>query len=282
MKGLLIDAHCHLADPRLLGRQDELFRRCEEKGIGAFIQGGVGPDDWRRQLTLARSYPGRVHPCFGLHPGFVSDASEDGARSRMGNRLEEALGLLPRLLSQAVGLGELGLDFSHRTSVESHELQKEVFVRQLELVRASPLPLVLHVVRAHGPALDLLRAHAPYPRGGLIHSFSASWEVADQYLALGFTISVGGAVTREKGFETLKRAVARFPPDRLVIESDSPDQAPDRFDPLWPGLNDPRSLWSVAKALSGGIARNGGPAHSPEELLRESRRTLVRIFALES
>lgn len=273
-----IDAHCHLADPRFHGRHDELIRLCGERGIGAFVQGGVDPDDWGRQVALARRYPGRIHPCFGVHPWFVSRAHEEGNRSAV----EEALRILPDYLGQGVGLGELGLDFSQRTSPESRGLQEEVFIRQLELARARPLPLVLHVVQAHGPAVAILRAYSPYPRGGLIHSFGAGRQIAGEYLALGFTISVGAAVARERGSETLRRAVARLPPDRVVLESDSPDQSPHGFEPAWPGLNDPRSLWIVARALGELQAREGGPAPRPEELLLRSRRNLVGIFGLES
>ena len=278
--GRYIDAHCHLADPRLDSGRDALIAECEKRGIGAFIQGGVDPEDWERQLELVRRYPGRVFPCFGIHP-WVSGATPSDS-----GRLERALDELPKYLQRGVGLGETGLDHGRKMDPAGFARQEQVFKHQLEIVRSRPLPLILHIVHAHAEALAILEELGPFPRGGLVHSFGGSREIADRYLKLGFTISVGGSVTR-KGFETLKRAVVGLPLDRIVIESDSPDQIPEGFEG-WTcdaatgtgasSLNDPRSLWTVAEAI-GSLRRDGISAAG---LLDRSRENLIRIFGLES
>jgi TatD DNase family protein len=274
---MYIDAHCHLTDPRYAGRLDELFLLAEQAGVRGFILGGEGPADWERQRELMQSRlgSGRVFPVFGVHPWFV-DARQGSAEGRA--EVEAALALLPGLLSECVGVGELGLDYGKKRSEAGHSYQREVFERQLVIVREAALPMVLHVVHAHGEALECLRGHGPFPRGGLVHAFSGSAETAQQYLSLGLTISVGGAVTGVRGYETLKRAVKTLPGDRLVVESDCPDFKPEGYPGLLvsgEGLNDPGSLPIIAEAL--GKLR----AEPAELILARSRENLERLFGLE-
>ena len=99
--------------------------------------------------------------------------------------------------------------------------------------------------------------------------------VADAYIKLGLSISLGSAVTR-KGFERLKQAVVTFPVEKIVIESDSPDQPSPRFEGQ---LNEPLSIWDVAQAVAQAVAEL--KKVSPKEILLQSRRNLMRIFGLE-
>lgn len=68
----MFDVHCHLADPRIFQNLDEIVARSIEKGVTGFLQGGVGPDDWKRQKELKNRFPEQIIPCFGLHPYWVS------------------------------------------------------------------------------------------------------------------------------------------------------------------------------------------------------------------
>jgi TatD DNase family protein len=193
-------------------------------------------------------------------------------------QLEHALKILPEYLGQgAVAIGELGIDLGAKTDPKTEELQTEVFTRQLAIAKSAGLPLVLHIVKAHPQALQLLAEHGPWPRGGLVHAFSGSYEIAKEYELQGFTISIGGVAARQ-GYETLKRALKRIALDKFVIESDSPDQIPDGYQGFEEGTNDPRSVWTVAKA----ICRHRGDASiSPKDLLEKSRENLIRLFGLE-
>jgi Tat protein secretion system quality control protein TatD with DNase activity len=87
--------------------------------------------------------------------------------------------------------------------------------------------LVLHIVQAHQLAIELLKEQPLPSRPGLIHGFSASAEMAHEYISLGFLISIGPSFLK-KGFKQLKRAVMNIKMEDLVIESDSPR---DRLEP---------------------------------------------------
>lgn len=254
-----IDAHCHLADVRFDQNRQEVLDRAREMDIHHFIQGGVNPSDWRRQITLN---DGSWLLCFGLHPYYVAEQSKEACEKD----LEELESLLP----QALALGECGLDYSNKTPTASYDLQRYVFEKQLHMAKAHDKPLILHVVRAHGKALNLLKSVSSSWRG-IVHGFNGSVEVARAYMDLGFSLSIGGALTR-KGHNKLKDAVSHIPLDQLVVESDAPDMAPtDWGHPL----NEPASLWVNAKAI--------GYFHlmSAEDVLLQSRRNLCRIFDLE-
>lgn len=255
-----IDAHCHLADPRFDGCLSEVLGRARAAGIDRFLQGGVDPADWERQETLKEE---GCLPCFGLHPWFVNQAPH--------SEIESALELLRASLPRAYALGELGLDFGKRMDAQRFELQRDLFRQQLQIAKVQEMPIVLHLVACHGEAPQILRKVAPQWRG-LVHGFTGSWEVAQQYLDLGLSLSVGGAVARN-GYKKLKNGLKRIPNGRLVVESDAPDMAPATYPRP---LNEPDSMHLVAQAV--GALRD----QSAETVLQQSAENLCHIFHLEA
>jgi TatD DNase family protein len=276
-----IDAHCHLADPRFAGSLEDVLARSREAGIGAWVQGGVDPADWDRQLVIQKQHPGQIYTSFGLHPWWVARSSKA--------EFEQGLKLLAVRFKEADGLGELGLDYGPRLEAsletnmtldrdEARAWQSEAFERQLELLKTTPKPLVLHIVRAHEDALDILQKYSKagvFERGGLVHSFSGPREIAQKYLDLGFSLSISGGIVR-KGFETLKRAVSYIPLDRLLVETDSPDQALPNQAQNDRQLNEPTALIEIARAIAGLRSKHGG--ESAERILEQSARNITRIF----
>lgn len=286
-----IDAHSHLADPRISGNVVALLEEARQAGISGWLQGGLHPTDWKRQKELASEAWGRgIHPVFGVHPWWVAECQDselEAALRALESELEREAGL-EREDRSFVAIGEAGLDHAGRFSRETHGRQLHAFERQLELAARFELPLVLHVVQAHGPALELLEAYRGRLRGGLVHSFSRGPELAARYLELGFLVSVSGAVTR-KGFESLKRAVVKIPDESLVLETDCPDQAIEGQalegqalegqDRKAGSINAPANLLRVAHAVS---ALRGPGKGSAAELLERSTANLRRVFGLKS
>lgn len=260
-----VDAHCHLADPRFDGI-DDVMERSLKAGVSRWIQGGVDPQDWDRQLELRRRFGGGVLPVFGLHPWWVIEHFLDIEIETAFERLESQLHL-------AVALGELGLDFGPRSKgPEDRERQTQVFREQLKLADRFSKPIVLHIVRAHEEAIKVLQEHRVGPgvgsNRGIVHSFSGDESAAAAYVQLGLGLSISGAVTK-KGYTALKKAVKTIPGECLVIETDAPDQAPEASK-----LNEPSSLIRVAQAV--GAIRD----ESAETILKRSTENLERIFKL--
>ncbi|HUP56638.1 MAG TPA: TatD family hydrolase [Bdellovibrionota bacterium] len=258
-----IDGHCHLSDPRLENRIEQVVHESRLAGVDGWVQGGVSPEDWDRQERLsARIGGGRVLTSFGLHPWWVTRAS--------GEELKEGMSQLLERLPRADAAGEMGLDYSERNrGEEKADVQAEAFRSQLRMAQDVRKPLVLHIVgaKAHTQALDILAEFAPFPKGGLVHSFSASQELAERYVALGFLLSISGAATKA-GFQKLKKALDWLPAEHLVIETDSPDQPPAGVE----GLNEPSRLLEVAQAVA--ELRN----ESTEAVLDRSAANLRKLF----
>lgn len=237
---MYVDSHCHLDDDAFDADRDAVIARARAVGVESFVLAGVDPATWTRQRALAETRPGFVWSA-GLHPMRAATFSNSDARA--------ALDALPSCFSgpsPARALGETGLDarFVPRDSIER---QLVVFREQLALARAIDVPVILHVLGrgTHLRALDAMRSDGVPRRGGVVHSYSGSAELAVEYLALGLSISFSASVCRITA-DRAHRAAASVPLERLLVETDSPDLAPPGRD----RRNEPAALLDVAEAMA--------------------------------
>lgn len=247
-KLMVIDAHSHWSDLRWSQDVEHLAVRIQQlkkRGIDFFMQAGVDPEDWNRQIKIHLKFPEAFGLCFGLHPYMVADYFKNNQQIQA----EQALDFLSQLLPKAMALGETGLDFREKIlgtekPEEAMAFQIEMFENQIQLAKAFQKPLVLHIVRAHEKALQVLQIwNKNY--SGLVHAFTGSIETAEQYIKLGFLISLGTAVTFKKNHK-LHQCVKKIPLSSFVIETDSPDQPPEGTE----GLNQPENLLKVAEKIA--------------------------------
>lgn len=211
----MIDAHCHLDLGAFDADRERCIERARELGVCGYVVAGVGPAGWESQRALERRWP-EARAAFGLHPWFVADMRDE--------QLEPALEQLAEAASFAIG--ELGLDRSRRIPPDSLPRQELAFRAQLALARQRDLPVILHVVHAHGRALEILREDGLPARGGMIHSYSGSADLVREYAALGLYVSFSGSLSRVQASRAAAVAKA-VPSERLLVETDCPDQAPE-------------------------------------------------------
>jgi TatD DNase family protein len=238
----VFDTHCHLHDDRLYPDQAEAMARARAAGVRRVLLAGVQPEGWAREIELAAEHPELVLS-FGVHPQLVAELDERAALA-MVDALDRELCKAPRHPA-LVAVGEIGLD-ALGDRRETLALQERVFRAQLKLARAHDLPVCLHVLRAHDRALAILKAEALPSRPGAVHSYSGSAEQVPAYLALGFHLSFAGPVTWKQSSKT-RAAVLRVPRERLLAETDAPDQTPE---PHRPGRNEPAFLVANLHALA--------------------------------
>lgn len=266
-----IDAHCHLASPEIPDLQ-QVLARARAQGLTGFVMGGVDPEDWERQRQLAVR-DSSLWPVFGVHPYFVSEKSDD--------ECETALDQLARLIPSTKSLiGEMGLDFRPKilasgnkdvAATETRTRQIHVFEAQLELAKVSDRPVCLHLVRAFDEAMQIFEMQGAPTRTGFVHAFTGSKPEAEAYLQFGFSLSIGGAICNAKN-EKLRQAVEAMPLEKILVESDTPDQAP--ID--WPMvLNEPQSVLQVAEVIA------DLKKCTRDDILRASRANLRRILLSE-
>lgn len=235
----MIDSHCHLDDPRM--DASAAIARARDAGVERMVCVGYSPERWERQLALP------VDLAFGLHPWAAGEVD-----------LEPHLPRLEELLDRAVAVGEIGLDRS--LPRETRELQEGAFLRQLDLARRKNLPVVLHIVRAHGRVLELLGEQGLPDAGGVAHSYCGSPEMVSRFLDLGLFIGFTAGVMKLKRAREVVRAV---PLERLLLESDCPDQSPE-----------PAALGEVARI----VADLRG--ESPAVIERASSENATNLFHL--
>jgi TatD DNase family protein len=231
---MYFDTHAHLDDARYDEDREAVIARMREEGIDPCMTVGANMEMNEKAVDLAQRYPGYLYAAVGIHPNDAAEWTEEAlARLR-------AWAKLPCVKAW----GEIGLDY-HYDDVP-RDVQKEVFLRQLDEAMAADLPVILHIREAHGDALELLRGRRGRLPRGVAHCYSGSWESAREYMDLGFFISFTGSVTF-KNATRLAEVSDKIPLDRLLIETDSPYMAPV---PLRGQRNDPCNVKILAKFLA--------------------------------
>ena len=210
---MLIDSHCHLDFPELLGDIDGVLRRAREAGVGEMLTICTRLDRFAAVHELAIAHES-MWCSVGVHPHEANEASTE---------LTTALVKAARE-PKVVAIGETGLDYYHENS--ARDTQRETFRHHIDAARETGLPVVIHSRDADDDMAELLSENMK--RGtfhGVIHCFTSSQRLAETALNLGLYISFSGIVTFKNA--TAIRDVARaVPVNRLLIETDSPYLAP--------------------------------------------------------
>ena len=144
-------------------------------------------------------------------------------------------------------------------------MQRSVLREQLAIARARDLPVVLHVVRAHGALVEILKADGLSAAGGMIHGFTGSPESARELVKLGLHVSFSANLTRP-AFLKARRASVVVPWERLLVETDCPDQSVSGP----PGAGEPAELPLVVECLAS--LRNSDVARVQRHTAENARR----------
>lgn len=261
----LYDAHNHLQDDRFAGRQAELLAACAEVGVGRVVVNGSCEGDWEPVRTLARANP-IVLPSFGYHPWYL------------GERTAHWQQVLATFLDETPGVvGEIGLD---RWKPDlPYENQEAVFLVQLGMAAERNLPVSIHCLQAWGRLYDLMRDHFRPACGWILHSFGGPAEMIPGLVRLGAYFSFPGYFLHERK-QRQRETFKQVPPDRLLIETDAPDQLlpPElnRFplaDPQGKPLNHPANLSVIYEELARFLGRE------PGEMASQVEENFLRVFA---
>jgi len=211
----MIDTHCHLDFDAFSQDRDAVWAECRAAGVDAIIIPGVEIRQWRQLFALVRHQPD-WYGAVGVHPWWVNDLAI--APGQLQQAVTERVNAECNAGSRCVAVGECGLDKLNDTPLER---QLAAFRPQLAAACDLNLPVIVHAVKAHSEVLRELKHFRP-ARGGVIHAFSGSEEIARQYWSLGFHLGIGGTITYERAAKT-RNTVAAVPLESLLLESDAPD-----------------------------------------------------------
>ena len=208
---MLFDSHAHLDDEKFDEDREQVIARIFESGVAGFVNVGACMASSARSVTLATQYE-KIYAAVGIHPHDAENALEKDY---------EQLAIWSKL-PKVVGIGEIGLDYYYDLS--PRDVQRKVFIRQIDVARQMNMPIIIHDRDAHADILDVIKKEAKGVRG-ILHCFSGSLEMAKEIIKLGFYISIAGPVTF-KNAAKLPEIVANVPLERLLIETDSPYLTP--------------------------------------------------------
>lgn len=198
-----VDSHCHLFasddDP------EELLDRATSAGIDWLMCPGIDLETSLQAHRLSISYRSRVLWAAGLHPHDATRWADEGAR-------------LTALIAEADAIGECGLDYYRDLSPRS--VQRDVFREQLRLASELDKPIIVHCRDAFADVYEDVESAA---RGEkvILHSWTGGPRWTKRFAALGVTFSFAGMVTYPTA-DTVRRAVAVAPPERCMVETDTP------------------------------------------------------------
>ncbi|WP_193164357.1 TatD family hydrolase [Microbulbifer hainanensis] len=211
---MLVDSHCHLDRLKLDkfdGDLDAVLDLARSRGVGKFLCVGISLENVDDVVALADRYDDVVCSV-GVHPLDVDSGLAD---------VEKLLELARK--PHVVALGETGLDYYYST--ETQAVQQQSFIAHLQAAGRAGLPVIVHTRDAREDTIELIREHGDRERGGVLHCFTESWEMARAALDLNYYISLSGIVTF-KNAEELRDVARKVPLDRLLVETDSPYLAP--------------------------------------------------------
>jgi TatD DNase family protein len=211
-----IDSHLHLL--QLLQRGID-YRECleswRESGLVGGLDVGVVPTDLDERPDL-RGGTIRIRRSSGMYPG----CAERGDYRELLRLLEEQLEA-----GRVDAVGETGIDLHH--AYATRELQEHLFLEQIRLANRHGLPVIIHNRNADGETAAALSKVSP-TAGGIMHCFSSDYRAAKRWLEHGLLVSFAGNVTYPKA-EALRETARRLPLELILLETDSPYLAPQKF-----------------------------------------------------
>lgn len=227
----LIDSHAHLLSEDFNDDRSFLIKDLSHFGVNYVIVPSVNLENSKEIVRLFKEND-NIYGQVGFHPSDVHEY-KDGDIEVLEELCKE---------DKIVAIGEIGLDYYWRD--DDKDLQKEIFIKQLELARKVNLPVAIHSRDSIDDCLEILK---DFPDLKVqIHCFAYSYNHLRECMKRGYYISIGGVVTF-KNAENEKNAAINVDIDKLMLETDSPYLTPE---PYRGYRNDPRKIVEVAREIA--------------------------------
>lgn len=147
--------------------------------------------------------------------------------------------------SKVLAIGEIGLDYYWEKDLSRRDLQKEAFIKQINLANELEKPIVIHTREAVMDTIDILKNNEVIKKG-VFHCCPLNRELVKEALKLGFYISFAGPITF-KNSKNADEIISMVPNEKILIETDSPYLSPE---PLRGKRNDPRNVKYIAEKIA--------------------------------
>ena len=225
------DSHAHYNDEKFEIDRDDLLKDVYKEGITRVVCAGYNVEQSEFAVNLAKEIHFMYATC-GISPNDIDDFVD--------NNLEKIEELAKN--EKVVAIGEIGLDYYWNK--DNKEIQKELFIKQIEIANKLNKPIVIHTRDAWMDTIEILKEH-PVEKRGVFHCCPLNQELIKEALKLGYYISFSGNVT----FKNAKseECIKLVPLDKILIETDCPYLSPE---PFRGKRNDSRKVKFVAKKVA--------------------------------
>lgn len=214
---MIFETHAHYEDKKFDPDRAELLRTMPCLGISPVVNVGSTIETTKQSIQLADDYS-FIYAAAGIHPSEISELDENS---------------MEWLKQQAkhpkvAAIGEIGLDYYWEKDEEVREKQRYWFKKQLAVSKDTELPVIIHSRDAAKDTMEIMKDAYEAGIKGVIHCFSYSEEIAQEYVGMGYFIGVGGVVTF-KNAKKLKEVVSVIPLEWILLETDCPYMAPEPY-----------------------------------------------------
>lgn len=212
---MIFETHAHYDDAQFNEDRDAVMASLPAKGIGRVINVGSSIETSKTSLALAEKYD-YVYAAVGVHPSDI-ECLNDCTFEWLRNQAE---------WDKTVAIGEIGLDYYWDKEPDVQADQRYWFVQQMKLAKETGLPVIIHSRDAAEDTIKLMKSVHAEDIPGVVHCYSYSVEMAEEYVKMGYYIGVGGVVTF-KNAKKLKETVEAIPLTQILLETDCPYMAPE-------------------------------------------------------
>jgi len=210
---MIFDTHCHLNTPELFQKNEKVIKDAFDVGVRKMIIPGFDKKSSLLAIKIAEMYD-FCYAAIGFHPTEIFDISDSD--------FYEVFSQIHN--PKVVAIGEIGLDYYWVKEAEKREMQKEFFIKQIKIANEYNLPIIVHNRDAIDDCYKILKEHTPIALS-VMHCYSGSVELMQEFIKLNFMISLGGPVTFTNA-KTPKEVARVVPLDKLLVETDSPYLSP--------------------------------------------------------
>ena len=213
----LFDSHSHYNDDKFNMDREEIIKETLLNGVSNFIVAGYNIESSKKAIEIAKEY-NEIYAIVGISPNDLENVETKDDIDKCINEIKNIA-----KDKKVVAIGEIGLDYYWNK--ENKELQKDMFIKQIEIANELDLPIVIHTRDATIDTIEILK-EKNVNKKGIFHCCPLNQELIKEALKLDFYISLSGVITF-KNVKNVEDIINMIPEDRLLIETDSPYLSPE-------------------------------------------------------
>lgn len=199
---MLVDVHTHLDNKCFLSSINQVVERAKQANISIIINNGLNHKTNLKTLELSEKYE-IIKAALGIYPEFVSRVD-----------IDKEIKFIENNKNKIIAIGEIGLDKSKNISFE---LQKEVFIKLLDLAKKLDKPVIVHSRKAEKEIIDILEEKKT--EKVILHAFHGNLSLAKRAQSLGYNFSIPVAIVKSTHFQNLVKILNLT---SLLTETDAP------------------------------------------------------------